>query len=324
LSEYDTYLQYLQSVRNLSPHTVRAYARDLRVFFDFLVASAQPGTGGETETPELVRTFIGYLSRQKLATRSINRILSALKGYYRYRCQFGQCQVNPFSGYKGLKQEKHLPAFLFEAETEELLAAADDDNFWHLRDRVIFEFLYSTGCRIAEAMALNVTDLDLQRRAVRVMGKGRKERFVFISKKTEVMLKTYLQRRTTFVAQGRGELALFINRQGKRITARGVSYLLYRYLASRQFKKKVSPHTFRHTFATHILNRGADIRVVQELLGHASLSTTQIYTHVGLDKLKKVYLAAHPHGKRKKKTADESAEDDELNELDKDENDGEL
>jgi tyrosine recombinase XerC len=302
LNEYQTYLQYLQSVRNFSPHTLRAYERDLEVFYNYLAQEGyQPPDDKAIGTPEFVRAFIGHLSRQKLATRSINRILSALKGYYHYKCQFGQCKVNPFSGYKGLKQENHLPSFLFEEETEELLGSTGtpggEVDFWALRDQVIFEFLYSTGCRISEALALNCTDLDLKLRTVKVVGKGRKERCVFVSKQTQVLLKEYLTRRAGYVAKEGGEQALFINQEGKRITDRGVRYLLYRYLTSKQFNKKVSPHTFRHSFATHILNRGADIRVVQELLGHASLSTTQIYTHVGLEKLKQVYQAAHPHGR---------------------------
>jgi integrase/recombinase XerC len=178
-------------------------------------------------------------------------------------------------------------------------------NFLELRDKLIFEFLYSTGCRIGEMVALNAVDLDLKDGLVKVTGKGRKERIVYIGRYSRSLFLDYLAQRQAYLAAlpvtARVSAALFLNRNGGRLTARGVRVILGRSLTRLGFEKRVTPHTFRHTFATHILNRGADIRVVQELLGHASLSTTQVYTHLGVERLKDIYAHAHPHAKLEEK-----------------------
>jgi integrase/recombinase XerC len=288
----DQFLRYLGSVRNLSDNTIRAYRRDIGLLLDFLA-----GKGYDEEGADFIRPFVGFLSRKGLSSRSINRILSSVRGYYRYKQRFGHSRSNPAAGIKGMKTKRGLPAFLFEDEAEALLAPSDE-GFWDLRDRAVLEFLYSTGCRISEAVALDLTDLDLKDRVVRVLGKGRKERNVFLGRTAEKVLREYLSKRKYHVPADRQSRALFINRRGGRLTDRGIRYILQKHLRRLRFERKVSPHTLRHSFATHILNRGADIRVVQELLGHASLSTTQVYTHVGLDKLREIYRHAHPHGKR--------------------------
>ena len=168
------------------------------------------------------------------------------------------------------------------------------------RDRAVFEFLYSTGCRVAEATALGVRDIDFRQSHVRVRGKGGKERLVFLGQVAAEALKEYLQLRRDNVGLSPHDAdALFLNLRGGRLTTRGIRYILNRYAQERGWTKPVTPHTFRHSFATHVLDAGADIRVVQELLGHASLSTTQVYTHVGLEKLRRVYRQAHPHAKRR-------------------------
>jgi site-specific recombinase XerD len=191
-----------------------------------------------------------------------------------------------------------------------------NDSFWRLRDRAVLETLYSTGCRISELVSLDLADLDLKARNARVMGKGAKERLVYLGDTAVAALREYLSRRSFHAkepAQIRSSArsaevaprtgarsaaaALFINRRGERITDRGIRFILGEYLARANLGKRVTPHTFRHSFATHLLDRGADIRAVQELLGHASLSTTQVYTHVGMERLKRVYRRAHPHAK---------------------------
>jgi tyrosine recombinase XerC len=290
----EKYLQYLQSVRHLSNHTIKAYRKDLDLLLQFLTER-----NCHEDDPSFVRPFMTYLTQKGLSRRSINRILSAVKGYYKFKVRFGHASVNPFSSVKGLKTERRLPSFLFEEETEELLNE-ECFNFYSARDKALLEFLYSTGCRVSEAVGLNINDIDFNSGAVRVRGKGNKERVVFLGSEAKKALNDYFDLRRQRVKKDRGEAALFINRNGVRITDRGIRYLIKQHIDKLKIQKNVSPHTLRHSFATHILNHGADIRIVQELLGHASLSTTQIYTHVGLKRLKEIYLKAHPHAKVKK------------------------
>ena len=290
------YLDYLRSVRNLSENTIKAYSRDISLLNGFLQQREY-----EEGDIRFARAFVGSLSKQGLSSRSINRILSAVRGYFRFIQKFDEVTINadPFSGVKGLKLQRKLPPFLFEEEADKILSESGS-RFYELRNQAIFEFLYSTGCRVSEAVALNIADLDLREGVLRVVGKGRRERMVFIGKKARGILNSYLMKRQYVVPRERRENALFVNAKGRRLGVRGVRYLLSRRLKEIDFNRPVTPHTFRHSFATHILNRGADIRIVQELLGHASLSTTQIYTHVGIEKLKEVYKKAHPHGERKR------------------------
>lgn len=288
------YLEYLRSVRNLSANTIASYAKDMELFAAFL----QRHSYGENALEiKAIREFVYELSRKNLSSRTINRIISCIRGYYRFKERYGIASGNPFRSLKLLKTDKWLPPFLVENEINEILNLPGD-GFLRLRDRTIFEFLYSTGCRIGELVALDANDLDLKEGSVRVTGKGGKERIVFIGGKTLPVLVEYLKKRVHFCktkADGARSTALFVNHRGARLGARGVREILDRALEGIGFAKHISPHTFRHTFATHILNRGADIRVVQELLGHASLSTTQVYTHMGVERLKNIYKNAHPH-----------------------------
>jgi integrase/recombinase XerC len=291
------YFEYLKSVRKLSENTINSYRNDLTLFTDFLHES-------EYKEDELgvkqVRAFITMLSKKNLSSRTINRIISSIRGYYRFMQRYEYCDANPFKGVKCLRVDKWLPVFLFEEEVHEFLEYPTQD-FFSLRDKLIFEFLYSTGCRVSELVGLNVLDINMKDRSVRVRGKGNKERVVYIGEMAYKTLVEYTRRRSHYIQEARiaRDSALFINKRGFRLTARGIRYIVYRHLRQSKCQKKVSPHTFRHTFATHLLDRGADIRVVQELLGHASLSTTQVYTHVGVEKLKTVYRHSHPHAKMK-------------------------
>ncbi|MBN1524444.1 MAG: tyrosine recombinase [Spirochaetales bacterium] len=291
------YLEYLRSVRNLSVNTISSYEKDIALFDAFLAVSGY--TEDEMEIKQ-VREFVAWLSKKQLSPKSINRVLSCIRGYYRFKQRYGYAMANPFHGIRSLKVNKWLPSFLFEEETAELLALPEAGAL-ESRDRFIFEFLYSTGARISEAVALNVTDLNLRDGSVKVFGKGRKERIVFMGEQARAVCKEYLMHRKQYIRDHAGEetatQALFINKNGTRITTRGVRTIFFKYIQKLRVAKKITPHTLRHSFATHILNNGADIRVVQELLGHASLSTTQIYTHVGIERLKNIYLTAHPHAK---------------------------
>ena len=297
-SAFKAYITYLASVRNLSPHTLVSYKRDLEKYTRFLIERgvAEDGAGLAD-----ARAFVGSLASEGLSARSVNRIVSGVRGYYRYKERYGTIASNPFADIRSLRTEKRLPSFLFEEEMARLLELPaqrleGEDAFLRVRDRAALELLYSTGCRIGELVSLSLRDVNLKDRTARVMGKGSKERTVFIGSQAMSVLREYLLlRRERAAHDPDSEKAVFLNAKGTRLTDRGVRFILGSYLASANLGKRVTPHTFRHSFATHLLERGADIRAVQELLGHASLSTTQVYTHVGLERLKRVYRRAHPH-----------------------------
>jgi tyrosine recombinase XerC len=291
------FIEYISRVRKLSDNTVSAYSDDLALYAEFLVSR---GIDEGTVSIHDARAFIGFLSDKGLSNRSINRILSSVRGFYKFKVKYHYGDTNPFSAIVSLKQGKKLPSFLFEDEMKMLLDV-EGDEFLSMRNRAVFEFLYSTGARVSEAVAVDVTDMDLKNGTCRVRGKGNKERNVFIGASARDAILSYLAARKlrVRVTESDSGKALFLNEHGKRITSRGVRYVLDRFLDACSLQKKVSPHTFRHSFATHLLEHGADIRIVQDLLGHANLSTTQVYAHVSLDRLKKVYKDAHPHATMK-------------------------
>jgi integrase/recombinase XerC/integrase/recombinase XerD len=290
----DEYLAYLKSVRNLTAATTSAYRRDIGDFLDWVWQHQDDGEDIDRET---VRAYIASLSRNGFSRASINRTLSALKGFFRFLVKHNVIEASPAAEIRSLKGSGDLPGFLFDDEVESLLGITGDD-FRSLRDRAIFETLYSTGCRIAELTAVNLQDVEVERGRMLVHGKGRKDRLVFLGDRAVRALRAYLpQREALLYRRGMSDIdALFLNANGRRLTGRGVALILEKRIQDAGITKHASPHTLRHTFATHLLERGADIRVVQELLGHAKLSTTQVYTHLGLGRLKEIYAEAHPHG----------------------------
>ena len=296
LAHTDEYLGYLRSVRNLSVASIRAYRSDLTAFASWLARNDLDATAVDAA---LSRRYIAHMSRQNAAASTVNRMLSSLKGYYRFLERAGYAEGSPLESVRGLKRSGRLPGFLFEDEIGRLLTLEGND-FTTLRDRLILEMLYSTGCRISELVTVNLDDIDFKRGRVLVHGKGRKDRIVFLGASARHVLGDFLPYRSErLVRLGlRNEKALVINANGHRITQRGVAGIIQKRVVEKGIAKKVSPHTFRHTFATHILDRGADVRVVQELLGHSSLSSTQVYTHLGLGALKRIYEQAHPHAAR--------------------------
>jgi len=289
------YLMYLAQVRLLSPATVRGYRMDLETFFFWKV-----GMVGWNLNPTHIRQYLGYLFQKGLSPSSINRNLAALRGFFQWLLDQGEVDRNPLEGFGGLKVAKTLPSVLFEEEIDMFLSK-EGNSFLELRNNALFEVLYSTGCRVAELVSLKRTQWAWGVTRFRILGKGKKERFVFLGKKAQEALAQYVPLRDKRVSLygNKEETALFVNAFGRKLTSRGVAYLLKKRMEELGIQKHASPHTIRHSFATHILNRGADIRIVQELLGHSSLSTTQVYTHIGIDALKDVYIRAHPHGMRK-------------------------
>ena len=288
------YLNYLSGVRNLSPATVKAYGEDLGLYEEFL---DENGIGILEAEVRDARNFVGFLKSRKLKESSINRAVSSVKGFYKYCLRFDIAKKNPFENIKSISNSRKLPD-LFSVEEIKKLLSMPDDSVFGLRDRLIIELFYSTGCRIAELVGMNLFDISIRSMSILVRGKGRKQRFVYLSEDTAKLLKRYLGVRKQILKSDNTEdaSALILNRRGKRITERGVRFILDKYLERLKSGKHVSPHSFRHSFATHLLDNGADLRMVQELLGHSSISTTQIYTHIGMERLRKAYSTAHPHG----------------------------
>ncbi len=291
----EQYLSYLTGVRNLSPATVKAYARDLALFRSYLDTNSI--TFREV-TVRSARYFVAYLKERNLKDSSINRVLSSVKGLYNFGIRFGEISYSPFEHMRSLTASRLLPD-VFSPEEMELLLSYPDNTFPGVRDKVIMELFYSTGCRIAELAGMNVLDVNLAKGSVLVRGKGRKERFVFLADTTVTLLKRCLSLRQKMAKpfDADAAAALVLNHHGERMTVRGLRFVLEKYLQQLPGGKRLSPHSFRHSFATHLLDNGADLRIVQELLGHSSISTTQIYTHVGIERLKAVYRDTHPHGK---------------------------
>ncbi len=290
--EAHDWLEHLRDVRRLSDATIRSYRRDLAAWSAFLAEyEMSEENAGQSEA----RSFMARMSTRHMAPATVNRRLSALKGYYEWRRRRLPGTDNPFVGSRTVKKGRRLPGYLTHEEIETFLDFTGN-GFAGLRDRTLFELLYSTGCRVGEICSLNVSDV--VRRQVRVRGKGDRERMVFIGARAAEVLDEYLPHRLEQSAEDPdSRRALILDLRGERLTTRGVYYLIRRYAALTGMAKKVTPHTFRHSFATHVLDEGADIRTVQELLGHASLSTTQIYTHTGIERIKQVYRLSHPHAK---------------------------
>jgi integrase/recombinase XerC len=293
------FLDYLTHERNFSDHTVRSYAADLDQFASFLGGSDNGGVEAEElskriveATPVDLRRYLAEMRRRDYRRATIARKLATLRSFYKFLARQGHVEANPVKTIRTPRQEKRLPKFLEPEEVERLLAAPEGDDLLTLRDRAILEILYSTGMRVSELVGLNLDDVDPIGEVVRVRGKGRRERLAPLGSYALEALDRYLAARAG--AEVRDDKALLVNRHGQRLSARSVRRKLAKYLKMAGLDPAVSPHTLRHSFATHMLERGADLRAVQELLGHRSLSTTQVYTHVTAGRLKEVYEAAHP------------------------------
>ena len=298
----DQFIHYLSIEKNASPHTCRCYRRDLEGFEDFLKNSGMyVSSTGKIEMEKVdrmaIRKYLSFLHRKNKKS-SIARKISTLSSFFKYMVREQVIPSNPAKGVSTPKVEKTLPTTLTVDEAFRLMEApttisekpSEGSKEKGLRDRAILELLYSSGLRVSELVGLNSNQLDLDLGIVRVMGKGRKERIVPVGVKAIKALEAYLEKRGML----EGEEPIFVNFLGGRLTARSVGRLMKRYTRHSGIFGKVSPHSLRHTFATHLLDAGADIREIQEMLGHSSLSTTQRYTHVSMGKLIEVYDKAHP------------------------------
>jgi integrase/recombinase XerC len=298
----DQFIHYLSIEKNASPHTCRCYRRDLEGFEDFLKNSGMyVSATGKVEMEKVdrmaIRKYLSFLHRKNKKS-SIARKISTLRSFFKYMVREQVIPSNPAKGVSTPKVEKTLPTTLTVDEAFRLMESpttisekpSEGSKEKGLRDRAILELLYSSGLRVSELVGLNSNQLDLDLGIVRVMGKGRKERIVPVGVKAIKALEAYLEKRGML----EGEEPIFVNSLGGRLTARSVGRLMKRYTRHSGIFRKVSPHSLRHSFATHLLDAGADIREIQEMLGHSSLSTTQRYTHVSMGKLMEVYDKAHP------------------------------
>ena len=290
----DAYIAHLRDVRHASPNTIKAYRLDIADFVTWLP------DGALTPNRRDMRRWLVELEEQELAPSSIQRKLAAIRSFFRHLRDTAGIAEDATRLVRAPKVRQRVPRFLTAEEVDKLLSLDFAADFGGTRDRAILEFLYSTGCRVAECAGTRLRDVDLAEGAVRVLGKGRKERLCLLGGAARRAIEAYLPQRqqTLRDAQVSDPGALFLNRRGRALSARWILEVVARSATRAGIQKRLSPHGLRHSFATHLLDRGADLRTVQEMLGHANLATTEIYTHVTLRRLREVYDKAHPHGRR--------------------------
>jgi integrase/recombinase XerC len=291
------YLDYLSNVRNVSEQTIRAYRNDLeRLSLWCTNHEIKP----EQATLRDLRLFIGDLGNEELAAVSMNRTLSSVRGFFRYLMRFSYRSDDPTATLRNLKTPKNLPSFLWESEMAQFANLPNTANIlWHERDNALILVMYSAGLRISELVSLSLKNCEPDLSSARIIGKGGKERYVFFSDEARDAINAYLPSRLGKLKPTSLTDQLFISVRGRPISVPGVRWIIAQYAAQYAvesgFDKNIHPHSLRHSFATHLVNAGCDVRVVQELLGHASISTTARYAHVNIEHLKKVYEKSHPH-----------------------------
>jgi integrase/recombinase XerC len=298
------YISYLGAVRGLSARTLKAYGDDLDKFANYC---DNHGIEPQSADSHEVRGFIADLSFERASAASVNRRLSSIRGFYRWLSRFRGRVDNPCDGGPGgllrnVKTPQALPSLLWEAEMADFADLPDEKKMlWPARDKALILAIYSAGMRISELVSLNMKMLSKNMEGARITGKGGKERMVFFSEDARSAIMDYLPERDARIRmvglEGAGsDGALFVSGKGRPISVPGVRWIISQYAKVSGLEKNIHPHSFRHSFATHLVNAGCDVRVVQEMLGHARLSTTQRYSHVSIERLKKVYAKAHPHG----------------------------
>jgi integrase/recombinase XerC len=298
----EDFISYIRYEKNYSPHTVKNYSRDLNEFIQYLLVDGR-------EEPELdqidhitIRDFLGHLQRRGNSKNSVARKLAALRSFYKYLHLNELISSNPARLVRTPKKGKRNPRFLRIEDVEKILSLPQSDTPKGSRDQAILELLYATGIRVGELTGLDRGDCSLSEKLIKIRGKGQKERLVPFNENAGKALENYLKYRARILLKVRGQTdpeALFLNLRGSRLTSRSIQRILREYIDRSALMLDVHPHLFRHSFATHLLNRGADIRSIQELLGHENLSTTQKYTHLQIEELLAAYRSAHPRAKAK-------------------------
>jgi integrase/recombinase XerC len=296
------FAEHLKYERNVSAHTLRNYLSDLEQFHDYLCPLDKAGNRPQIDVRQIdhitIREYLSVLYRGRRKKTSIARKLASLRAFFKYLCREEVVELNPAKLVSSPRLDKKLPRVLSVDDVVRFIETPETDTVLGKRDRAILELLYATGMRVAELTALDMNDVDFKNDSVRVFGKGRKERIVPYGAKAKDALKLYLGVRGELLVEAAGQeldpMALFLNYQGTRITTRSVGRMIDKYVRECAVANNISPHSLRHSFATHLLSAGADLRAIQELLGHARLSTTQIYTQVSAEKLFEVYDKSHP------------------------------
>jgi tyrosine recombinase XerC len=289
--EIEAFLEYLRHERNASPHTIACYQRDLKQLATYL---KEKNVSLKRTDNVVLRGFLATLYEKRDKKSTVARKLAAIRSFFQFCIRKRWLEDNPAKVVATPKQEKHVPLFLSEEDMDEFLDLPKTDKPLDLRDKCILELLYATGLRVSELVGIDLEDMNFEERLIRVRGKGKKERLVPFGKVAGESLAFYIRARN-LIHKGRiDDSALFLNYRGARITSRSVERIVDKYIRFSAMRRKISPHSLRHSFASHLLSRGADLRVIQELLGHESLATTQKYTHLDLKQLLDVYKKSHP------------------------------
>jgi integrase/recombinase XerD len=295
--QINQFLDYLEAEKGYSNNTLAAYQNDLNQFLVFLqnVPSDQRPRSWEDVTRDHIVSYILEMKEREYASSTVARKVAAVKSFFKFLESTGQISNNPAKDMETPRAEKHLPATISAEDVDRLLAAPAGDAPASQRDRAMLELLYATGLRVSELVALNVSDVNLDEGTVRCMGKGKKERVLPVYDRAREALAAYVNHgRLKLLGEHNDEDALFLNRRGTRLTRQGLWLIIKRYVEEVGIEENVTPHTLRHSFATHMLRGGADLRAVQQMLGHANISTTQIYTQVTPDRMREVYDETHP------------------------------
>jgi integrase/recombinase XerC len=291
------YLTYLKAVRGCSQRTLEAYGNDLSRYVNYC---DNMGITPENACAYEVQKFIADLTAEQMAATSVNRHLSSIRGFYRWMIRFNKRQDNPCASLRNVKTPVNLPSVLWENEMIDFAALPDTAGIlWPVRDKALIMAMYTAGLRISEVVSLSMKNISGSFEEAKITGKGGKQRYVFFSEEAKEAIIAYLPERTArlqMAGMDEGQGALFISRKARPISVPGVRWIIARYARQSGLDKNIHPHSLRHSFATHLVNSGCDVRIVQEMLGHSSLSTTQRYTHVNIENLKKIYAKAHPHG----------------------------
>ena len=289
--EINQFLAHLKYEKNASPLTIKSYRIDLNQLADYL---QDKGVSLKQVDNIVLRGFLARLHERKDKKSTVARKLASARSFFQFCVQKKWLADNPAKVVATPKQEKNIPSFLSEDEMAAFLDLPRSNRPLDLRDRAVLELLYATGIRVSELVGLNLEDISFEERIIRVRGKGKKERLLPFGRKAEQGLAGYLRARLTINKGKIDDQAVFLNYRGQRLTSRSVERIIDKYIRHSALKRKISPHSLRHSFASHLLSRGADLRVIQELLGHESLATTQKYTHLDLAQLLKVYKKSHP------------------------------
>lgn len=284
------FLKYLKDIKNYSDLTINSYSKDLKEFNYFINKDLL------TINKNDIKIYLKYLFDKSNSSKTVSRKISTLKSFYKYYKAKGKISINPVSNIKYPKLDKNLPKFIPYNELENLIAVSTEGAFGE-RNNLIIELMYATGVRVSELVNITLEDIDFQNKQINICGKGSYERVVYYNTETDKAINKYINNLRKELLKGKENKYLILNKDGEKITTRGIAKIIDNLINKVSIKTKVSPHTLRHTFATHLLDNGCDLRSVQELLGHKNINTTEIYTHVTSERLKDVYFKSHPRGR---------------------------